>query len=326
MASIGTITVDTGPPKACETASIYSWYYCYSGHSSYAGCCNVNPCVSLNCPPTASGETISSTSIITTPLSLSLSLSLSSSTSSPIVTSTPPVPYTAPTTTDGGSSHGMSLPVSAIVGIVVGCGIAALFAALATSMWYGRHRRERREKRQHAQRLATPRSIDDESVPPGLESVFNPMASDGPGSVFDRAEGRMSKASRESFLGYNPPVRENYMSGTTQLGLANPIASPGIRNSYASGTPGHPASYLSPNSAMNPRHSVVPLSELDAAPVAELPTASESAQSKSNIEGITPTSEPSTIETKAPDGLRATLNSTPEERESNTYPNSWTKF
>ncbi|KAK4165840.1 hypothetical protein QBC43DRAFT_207794 [Cladorrhinum sp. PSN259] len=269
MASLVTSIIDT-EPKICQTASSYSWYHCSSGDTSFAGCCRVDPCANfVDCPLSARGEPVASTSAIATS-----SLSSSSSSSS----LTPPGPYTAPTsaspTAGGGSSHGMSVSVSAIVGIVVGCGIAAIFAVLATLMWYGRRRRERREKRQHAQRLETPRTIDDELVPPGLESVFNPMDSNGPGSVFDRTEGRMSKASRESFIVQNPPVRESYMSGTTQFGLVNHIAAPGIRNDYASGTPSNRSSQLSPNSAANPRYSVGRHPELDPAPIAELPTAS----------------------------------------------------
>jgi len=56
-------------------------------------------------------------------------------------------------------------------------------------MWWGRRQRERDEKRQNAQRLASTLTLDDDLIPPGLESVFNPMTSNGPGSVFDRAEG-----------------------------------------------------------------------------------------------------------------------------------------
>ncbi|KAK4224601.1 hypothetical protein QBC38DRAFT_370658 [Podospora fimiseda] len=299
------------PHPVCETSSIYSWHICVYYSISYSGCCSVNPCLSYSCPVEARGKVASSTPIVTTtsPSSSSpppppppLSLPSSSSTPGPTATSTQPVPYTDPTTTNGGSSHGMSLSVSVIVGIVVGCGIVAIFAALATTMWYGRHRRERREKRQNAQRLATPRHIDDELVPPGLESVFNPMASNGPGSVFDRAEGRMSKASAESFY---PPVRENYMSGSPQFGLY--------------------VSHLSPNSAMNPRPSSVVPPELDSAPVIELPATSDSAQSTSYTHGISPTNE-HIAELSATEGLRATLNSTPEDKMSNTYANSWSKF
>jgi hypothetical protein len=56
-------------------------------------------------------------------------------------------------------------------------------------MWWGRRRREKKEKIDHPERLASSRGLGDEQVPPGLESVFNPMTQSGRGSVFDRTEG-----------------------------------------------------------------------------------------------------------------------------------------
>jgi hypothetical protein len=72
---------------------------------------------------------------------------------------------------------------------VVGCSIVVIVAALMTCMWWGRRRREKEEKLDHAQRIGSSRGLDEDQVPPGLESVFNPMTQSGPGSVFDRTEG-----------------------------------------------------------------------------------------------------------------------------------------
>jgi len=83
----------------------------------------------------------------------------------------------------------MTISVSALVGIVVGCGIVAIFAALVACMWWGRRRREKKEERVHTERLGSSRGLGEEQVPRGLESVFNPMTQSGRGSVFDRSEG-----------------------------------------------------------------------------------------------------------------------------------------
>lgn len=80
---------------------------------------------------------------------------------------------------------------------MVGCGIAVIFVALVACMWWGRRRREKREKSDHPERLASPRGLGDDQIPPGLDSIFNPMAQNGPGSVFDRTEG-MSGVGLES--------------------------------------------------------------------------------------------------------------------------------
>ena len=83
----------------------------------------------------------------------------------------------------------MALSVSALIGIVLACGVVAIFAALSACMWWGRRRRQKNEKEEQADGALSSRGVDEELVPPGLESVFNPMAQSGPGSVFDRGEG-----------------------------------------------------------------------------------------------------------------------------------------
>ncbi|KAK4192614.1 hypothetical protein QBC35DRAFT_196811 [Podospora australis] len=130
----------------------------------------------------------------------------------------------------------MNISVSALVGIVVACGIVTIFAALAFCMWFGRRRRQKDEKRERPQRLASPRVADDEVVP-GLESVFNPMASDGPGSIFDRSAGRMSQASHESILGGHPHVRDGFMSnGRVRINhYASPLRNSGIHGNQVTG-------------------------------------------------------------------------------------------
>ncbi|KAK4197498.1 hypothetical protein QBC40DRAFT_232068 [Triangularia verruculosa] len=177
----------------------------------------------------------------------------------------------------------MTISIDALVGVVVGCAIAVIFVSLVICMWWSRRRRERVEKREQAQRLASPRLVDDELVPPGLEGVFNPMASDGPGSIFDRAEGRMSQISYESGSFPNLPLRDSGMSS-------------GAHNKLAVS----PLSTNKPETSQRPTRSV----DLDSALHEELVSPQ-------------PHGGPELAE-----GPRATLNSTQQERESNTYVNS----
>ncbi|KAL2168463.1 hypothetical protein VTG60DRAFT_7265 [Thermothelomyces hinnuleus] len=104
----------------------------------------------------------------------------------------------------------MTVSVSAIVGIIVGCGIVAVFTALVACMWWSRRQREKKEERVHVARLDSSRGPGEEQIPPGLESVFNPMAQIGPGSVFDRSEGRMAKA--DSLVGFSPLMHSSRQS------------------------------------------------------------------------------------------------------------------
>ncbi|KXX81709.1 hypothetical protein MMYC01_201023 [Madurella mycetomatis] len=97
-----------------------------------------------------------------------------------------------PSVVNGSGSNGMTISGSALVGIVVGCAMVAIFVALAAGMWWGRHQREKHEKYEeyeHAERLASSRGVDAEHMSPGLGSVFSPMAQERPGSSFNQAEG-----------------------------------------------------------------------------------------------------------------------------------------
>ncbi|KAK4177672.1 hypothetical protein QBC36DRAFT_371016 [Triangularia setosa] len=209
MPSLPETTTFNSASQVCASASGYLWYICsFTTTPWYAGCCDINLCQQepVGCPLTAQGEAIS------TPLS------------------TTPSEATATIATTADISHGMTISINALVGVVVGCTIAVIFVALVTCMWWSRRRRERDEKREQAQRLASPQLVDEELVPPGLEGVFNPMASNGPGSIFDRAEGRMSKISHESGSFPNLPLRDSCMSGGAHSKLAASPLSPNTPN------------------------------------------------------------------------------------------------
>lgn len=136
----------------------------------------------------------------------------------------------------------------------------------------------------------------------------------------------MSKASRESFMVARPSVHDSYMSTASQFGLVSPLVNPSIRDSHASGATNHHLSPTPPNNRRSLRCSSIPPSELDSAPIAELPTAPEpQPRTDPNVDS-TSTTEPQTTESHMMEIPRATLNRTQQERESGTYANSWSKF
>lgn len=219
---------ETSEDPACDTQSGYSWYLCTWTTPNYSGCCRVDPCRQEPigfCPASATDEpwfgesTLTITSYVPSSTltitrtaqhpssavtsSATLRSTLLPSSSTPLSTSPPPLPAppgagaptppTIPSTstahTDDTNGNGLTISVSALIGIVLGCGIVAIFAVLSFCMWWGRRRRQRSEKQGQADKAVSLRATDEELVPPGLESVFNPMAQTGPGSVFDRAEG-----------------------------------------------------------------------------------------------------------------------------------------
>lgn len=214
--------------RECDQQNGYFWYICSLTTPAYSGCCRVDPCNEqpIGCPAFATpqsdlDETVltltsyvpSSTLTITrtasqhissdssTSSSESLTPSSSFDSSTPFSTSTPtPTPgASAPTSptisststadNDNSKGNGLTISVSALIGIVLACGIVSILAALSLCMWWGRRRRQKNEKRDQIQRVVSSRGLDEDLVPPGLESVFNPMAQSGPGSVFDRGEG-----------------------------------------------------------------------------------------------------------------------------------------
>lgn len=204
------LSIDTSNPE-CDTKNGYFWYTCTWKQPYYSGCCRVDPCRQnpIGCPlsarqpyTTTAFQTLSVSSQISSPTDQATSESLlsdeatttffstttTSSTPSPGVPASPIISSSLTADSDN-SSHGVTLSVNALVGIVVGCTLAALFIALMICMWLARRRREKKEKSEQAERMASSRGLDEEVIPPGLESVFNPMAQTGPGSVFDRAEG-----------------------------------------------------------------------------------------------------------------------------------------
>lgn len=95
----------------------------------------------------------------------------------------------------------MTLSVSALVGIVLACVIVAIFATFSACMWWGRRRRGKDERCEQAEKLAASRGLDEEQIPPELESIFDPVVQSRPGSVFDRAEG-MSANPQASTAGH----------------------------------------------------------------------------------------------------------------------------
>ncbi|KAK3299105.1 uncharacterized protein B0H64DRAFT_91161 [Chaetomium fimeti] len=311
--------------RVCETNSGYLWYICTWTTPFYSGCCRVNPCQNtpIGCPPQARGHSDSSTAYISvtktltvtravtstslSPSSTSLSPSPFSSTSTPVPGASAPSPPTISSTStaniDQGSGDGLSIPINTLAGIVVGCGIVVIFVALVACMWWGRRRRKKRERSDHTERLPSSRGLGDEQIPPGLESIFNPMAHSGPGSVFDRTEGRMAKA--DSMLGFSPlthgPLTHGPRRSTVRHGAHSGIVSPLTPgSSWGSGLPSSPSE---PDSTL---------------------VHGDVTKSGEGNEGAKPGSEP---EVKEADAVpRATLNSTEQERETRTYVNSWTRF
>ncbi|KAK0737706.1 hypothetical protein B0T21DRAFT_170745 [Apiosordaria backusii] len=315
MASPPETTLDL-ERKECATASGYLWYTCTFTTPWYAGCCSVNPCQQqpVGCPLIAQGEPVTSTqstSLSSTPSEITTTLTPTADISSRTTLSTSTYP------TNYEDSHGMKISISALVGVVVGCAIAVIFVALVSCMWWGRRRREKDEKRDQAQRLASPRVVDEELVPPGLEGVFNPMASNGRGSIFDRAEGRMSKISHESGSFPNLPLRDSCMSGGAHSNLASPLRKPDPRDRLPGDSQSQLVSPPSSNTPNNPECPPISV-ELDSTSIKELPVP---APQHGELESPQPYDSPEPTE-----GPRATLNSTQQERQSNTYVNSWTRF
>lgn len=210
----------TGDPT-CNTQSGYSWYICTWTTPYYSGCCSVDPCREepIGCPASATGEPVPDAVVLTITSyvpegtvtltttarhSSSASSTPSSSSASPPPTPGAGAPTTSPTISststvgnDNSSGNGMALSVSALIGTVLACGFVAIFAALSACMWWGRRRRQKKEKQEQADGALSSRGVDEELVPPGLESVFNPMAQSGPGSIFDRAEGMSQPRCRQ---------------------------------------------------------------------------------------------------------------------------------
>ncbi|KAL2178606.1 uncharacterized protein P884DRAFT_257808 [Thermothelomyces heterothallicus CBS 202.75] len=199
----------------------------------------------------------------------------------------------------------MTVSLSAIVGIIVGCGIVAVFAALVACMWWSRHRREKKEERVHVARLGSSRGPGEEQIPPGLESVFNPMAQIGPGSVFDRSEGRMAKA--DSLVGFSPLMHSSRQS----------ILSSGAHNGIGTVRP------LSPDSSGGCGSRYCP-PELDTNPIRGGMINSTKHNKQHNKQANT---GPHIVRREEAEAVpRATLGATANERETGTYANSWTKF
>ncbi|VBB72775.1 Putative protein of unknown function [Podospora comata] len=285
MISLPETTSFDSSSQVCASASGYLWYICTFTTPWYAGCCDINPCHQqpVGCPLTAQGEPVTST--ISTFTSPSLREATATITTTADISSQITLPASIfPATQEDNQedSHGMTISINALVGVVVGCTIAVIFVALVTCMWWSRQRRERDEKRQQAQRLASPRLVDEELVPPGLEGVFNPMASDGPGSIFDRAEGRMSKISHESgSFPILPPLRDSYLSGSTPRKLATSPLSPNTPNT-SSTLPKSAELDSSPmcelSSSDPPKHGKLPCPQQEDKPRADRPTAGDAEQ------------------------------------------------
>ncbi|KAK4040517.1 hypothetical protein C8A01DRAFT_46150 [Parachaetomium inaequale] len=319
-------SIDTAS-SACETESGYLWYICTWTAPFYSGCCRVNPCRQepIGCPPQARGDSESydtTVTLTTTVPSSTLTVTKTRSKSQPApsssatptpgasAASSPTISSTSTANNDNINSHGLAISTSALVGIVVGCGIVVIFAALMACMWWGRRRREKDEKRDHAARLGSSRGLDEDQVPPGLESVFNPMTQSGPAASLEALGreikganvphlGRMAKA--DSMLGFSPLAhdpRQSTLSSGAHSGIVSPLT-PG--SSWGLGLPSSP-------------------SELDSTPVHR-----EMTRSGDGNQGNEMGSHPG-VKDGADIVPRATLNSTEQERETGTYANSWTRF
>lgn len=359
MAASPDLTIDT-TSRVCETESGYLWYICTFTQPDYSGCCRVDPCKRdpVGCPPYARGVPVITSTTITTSTSTKPALDPTSDTSLTLAVPTttgpaPSPPETTPTpspgagagaslqrsaATDGpttggsssSSSHGITLSISALVGIVIGCAIVALFASLSTCMWWGRRQREKKEKHGQLEKLASSQGLDVEHMPPGLESVFNPMAQSGPGSIFDRGEGKATTRENDVTSERDGPANDRCLSlaGRMSKGDSFPGSTPLPRDSHlshlshlSSGVHSSLVSPLTLGSSVGTRVPTSP-SELEARPIrtdgAEEPAARSGA---AELESRPVTQEETIIARP-----RATLNSTQEERDAGTYANSWTRF
>ncbi|AEO54239.1 hypothetical protein MYCTH_2123119 [Thermothelomyces thermophilus ATCC 42464] len=166
----------------------------------------------------------------------------------------------------------------------------------SSAIW-SRHRREKKEERVHVARLDSSRGPGEELIPPGLESVFNPMAQIGPGSVFDRSEGRMAKA--DSLVGFSPLMHSSRQS----------ILSSGAHHGIGTVSP------LSPDSSGGCASRYSP-PELDTNPIRGGMINSTKHNKQANI-------GPQIVRGEEAEAVpRATLGATENERETGTYVNS----
>ncbi|KAL1837047.1 hypothetical protein VTJ49DRAFT_2884 [Mycothermus thermophilus] len=258
-------------------------------------------------------------------------------TSSPSPTISPPsstgppptttIASTTPTPTDSGASDSngvMTLSISALVGIVVSCVIVFLFAALSAYMWWRRYRRDKAKKDQEEQvqrgvfrwesRGAGQRQDEEDQFPSGMDSVFDPMAQAGPGSVFDRAQGRMGSV--DVMLNSRPPTSSH-----------DPI-------SPASGAPASSSSNSPLAITVHPQTFSLPTSpvELDSVPVdnqRDMDVAGAAPTHPANNNKTTTKPETNSRRSWVGEGSlvpRATLNATEREMEAGMYANSWSRF
>ncbi|KAL2122577.1 hypothetical protein VTJ04DRAFT_3032 [Mycothermus thermophilus] len=272
-------------------------------------------------PPTSSSTTATSTAHEPFPTDSPTS---GATIAPPPATTIPASP--SPSDTQPPASHGVTLSISALVGIVVSCAAVFLFAALSAYMWWRRYRRDKKEKekagdkggggggggrggglwsgfsrgsgsqrhQQHQQQQLGNQQplVDEDQFPLGMDSVFNPMAQNGPGSVFDRAQGCMGSVN--SMLGRNSISSDS----PTQLGSHTGVGT----------------------SKMSPEIPPTSPVELDSVPVGRgtAAPARPEKRAKPETRGSWWGEENSV--------LRATLNATEQERKAGMYANSWSKF
>ncbi len=204
---------ETPSDPVCDTQDGYFWYICTWTTPYYSGCCGVDPCNQepFGCPASATGEpipdettvtitsnvpastlTITKTAQHTSPsASLSTPLTSSRPTSAPgaVASTIPTISPTSAATNDGGSGHGLTISVGALVGIVLACGIVAIFGALSACMWWGRRRPPQKdEKSEQVERAVSSRGMDEGPLSPGLESSLNSTGQGEPGGAFGQAE------------------------------------------------------------------------------------------------------------------------------------------
>lgn len=238
---------------------------------------------------------------------------------------------------------------------MVSCAAVFLFAALSAYMWWRRYRRDKKEKekagdkggggggggrggglwsgfsrgsgsqrhQQHQQQQLGNQQplVDEDQFPLGMDSVFNPMAQNGPGSVFDRAQGMYRRSRKGVWTRRVLPIGDVTNKPCFSAGCMGSVNSMLGRNSISSDSPTQLGSHTGVGtSKMSPEIPPTSPVELDSVPVGRgtAAPARPEKRAKPETRGSWWGEENSV--------LRATLNATEQERKAGMYANSWSKF
>ncbi|KAK3941844.1 hypothetical protein QBC46DRAFT_89540 [Diplogelasinospora grovesii] len=301
----------------------YLWWTCNFDSQTYSGCCAVNACQqkTVGCPasaqqPTATASTSNVPSSSATSRAVSSGLTTSTvapSTSVPASDSSSSGILAATAAANSSSDSGyVALPIGALVGIVIGCAIVAIVAALWTCMWWGRHKRKREEQERRRD------AAEGDSLYPSLKTSAAPMMSGHPPdaeNLVDGAGGQDIITQEKS--GYSP----NSGHGHMRTGSSNTFVSAVSPNStaIASGTP----SWQAPPRSELDSTPMPAISELDADVPRQGTTGLGLQANQQNAASTNPlnTSRSFYIEGESSERPRATLNSS-----TGDYATSWTKF